>query len=154
MQSATEIEIERQQNADSLAAKIPAYFTLLFSLSFSHFVSLSLLHLSQPVKGSLTRKQRKVCRWPLSAKVVQRFSIKFNLLISIICASSDRIADQQHTMKIYILYSIVYSIVNVWDKRRKTVNSAHWSTEAEASAKCDVQMLPSCCPALGPSCGC
>lgn len=42
MQSATEIEIERQQNADSLAAKIPAYFTLLFSLSFSHSVSLSL----------------------------------------------------------------------------------------------------------------
>lgn len=45
MQSATEIEIERQQNADSLAAKIPAYFTLLplplFSLSFSHSVSLS-----------------------------------------------------------------------------------------------------------------
>lgn len=127
MQSATEIEIERQQNADSLAAKIPAYFTLLFSLSFSHSVSLSLslLHLSQPVKGSLTRKQRKVCRWPLSAKVVQRFSIKFNLLISIICASSDRIADQQHTMKIYILYSIVNICMYVWDKGRKTVNSAH-----------------------------
>lgn len=103
MQSATEIEIERQQNADSLAAKIPAYFTLLFSLSFSHSVSLSLLHLSQPVKGSLTHEQRKVCRWPLSAKVVQRFSIKFNLLISIICASSDRIAGQHHTMKIYTI---------------------------------------------------
>lgn len=45
MQSATEIEIERQQNADSLAAKIPAYFTLLFSLSFSHSVSLSLFYI-------------------------------------------------------------------------------------------------------------
>lgn len=43
MQSAT--EIERQQNADSLAAKIPAYFTILFSPSLSLSLSLSLFYI-------------------------------------------------------------------------------------------------------------
>lgn len=112
-----------------------------FALSLSAPLCLSLLHLSQPVKGSLTHKQRKVSRWPLSAKVVQRFSIKFNLLISIICASSDCIAGQ-HTMKIYILYSIVNICMYVWDKGRKL------STQRiEALKQKPVpNAMPRCCP--------
>lgn len=60
MQSATEIEIERQQNADSLAAKIPACFFLLCSLSLSlrHSVSLFYICRSQLKAHWLTSKEK------------------------------------------------------------------------------------------------
>lgn len=121
MQSATEIELKRQQNADCLATLTPASLSLSLSFYSNCCGAVKATLRIQLIDSRVSRVPRPA--WPpLRTKVVQRFSIKLNLLISIICASSDRIPGQHRK-----------------NKEQKKLSTQH--TEAGTKAEAEAEAL-------------